>query len=434
MAEELSLNDRRVVVKLTTDGRHEAHLLAKLAHSNIVPVYSVEHDERSGLWAICMPYLCRTTLADLIPREDRRDADSYAFWRTLASRESGENPANAYDSSVLNAPYVDTVLTLIESIVEALIYVHDRRILHRDLKPSNILVGRDRMPRLIDFNLSVDDAELQYRVGGTLPYMSPEQIRQVLIHQNPRHKLNAQTDLYSIGVVFYELLCGRLPYDVEYPAIVDRKEAERILRMMERGPIEIREFLPTLDLRTSAVVMDCLKFDASDRPQTANALLDRVRSCKSAHPRFQRWKRSNPALWRTLLACLGIAFLTVVAFLVLRKSYEVRATATGVAALRNGRNDDALRDFIAAIQANPGHFDAHVGLGRAVAERRLRRSDRRLEVGIRACAAIHASQHVSATLMRSDATTTKRSRGWSWRRMRAFRRQNSSTISVTPTV
>ena len=121
-------------------------------------------------------------------------------------------------------------LDLFMQICDAIHHGHQKGIIHRDLKPDNILVDRDGNPKIIDFGIArATDADIavttmQTSVGqilGTLQYMSPEQCL------GDPDLIDTRADVYSLGVIFYELLCDELPYDVSKQALV---EAVRIIR------------------------------------------------------------------------------------------------------------------------------------------------------------------------------------------------------------
>ncbi len=168
LAEEVALGNRRVAVKFASRGQYEADFLGRLRHPNIVPVSSVKIDTVTGLSAVVMPYLGRTTLADF------SDTD------------------------------LDKVLGIVAQLAEALAYTHSRQIVHRDLKPTNVLMGTDGCPMLMDFNLSTDLAVESQRLGGTLHYMAPEQLAQ--LSGEPHPEIDGRADIYSLGVILGELL------------------------------------------------------------------------------------------------------------------------------------------------------------------------------------------------------------------------------------
>ena len=168
-------------------------------------------------------------------------------------------------------------LRLFRKICDAVNYAHQRGVIHRDLKPSNLLVTEDGQPKVLDFGLArITDADtdalsLVSEVGtikGTLPYMSPEQTR-----GNPGD-IDVRTDVYSLGVILYELMSGRRPYDTSRPAIVD---AVRVITETEPAPfrsIPAASRLAASDLET--VIRKALEKDPEDRYANAAALSDDV--------------------------------------------------------------------------------------------------------------------------------------------------------------
>src|SRR6202034_3146989 len=116
-------------------------------------------------------------------------------------------------SGLRTCSYTDGVTAIGQQLAEALHFIHQRGICHLDLKPSNVLMTPDGRPMILDFNLSADAQAPDMRLGGTLAYMSPEQL---LVSENPsggdRSLVDSRTDLYSLGVMLYELLTGQHPF------------------------------------------------------------------------------------------------------------------------------------------------------------------------------------------------------------------------------
>jgi serine/threonine protein kinase len=105
----------------------------------------------------------------------------------------------------------DEAVSLTRQILQAVQHAHDADVLHRDLKPSNILIASDELATITDFGLAkivTSDSKLTstHQRMGTVAYMSPEQVRGL-------HNVNAASDLFSVGLITYEMLAGRLPYD-----------------------------------------------------------------------------------------------------------------------------------------------------------------------------------------------------------------------------
>src|SRR5262249_11571856 len=123
---------------------------------------------------------------------------------------------------------------IVAQVAEALHYAHLQGLVHRDIKPANILLDRQGKPRGADFGLAVREEDLageRGRLAGTLPYMSPEQVRK------EGHRLDGRTDIYSLGVVLYELLCGRRPFEVK----TEDELKDQILHREARPPRQIKD-------------------------------------------------------------------------------------------------------------------------------------------------------------------------------------------------
>ncbi|EPX58617.1 Serine/threonine-protein kinase pkn3 [Cystobacter fuscus DSM 2262] len=149
-------------------------------------------------------------------------------------------------------------------VCEALAYIHAHGLVHRDLKPSNIMVDEDRQVRLMDFGLAkflADDAgmTLDGRMVGTLRYMAPEQILD--------EPLDGRTDLYSLGVVLYELLTGRPPFDAKSPVDLWHK-------VLETEPPPLLALNPRADPQLARVAHRLLRKEPDDRFQTAEEVYE----------------------------------------------------------------------------------------------------------------------------------------------------------------
>jgi eukaryotic-like serine/threonine-protein kinase len=152
-------------------------------------------------------------------------------------------------------------------VCDGLAYVHARGLVHRDLKPSNIMVDDTRRVRLMDFGLvklASDVAHLTQhgKVIGTYRYMAPEQAR--------GEPVDHRADLYSLGVILYELLCGRPPF-------VARRPAELLNEIVHRPPPPVQSGNPGADPRLARLAELLLAKEPDQRPQRADDVAAVVR-------------------------------------------------------------------------------------------------------------------------------------------------------------
>jgi serine/threonine protein kinase len=149
-------------------------------------------------------------------------------------------------------------------VCEALAYIHGHGLVHRDLKPSNIMVDEDRQVRLMDFGLAkflADDAGLTAdgRMVGTFRYMAPEQIL--------GEPLDARADLYSLGIILYELMTGRPPFDAKTPGALWQQ-------VLEVEPAPILGINLKGDPQLARVAHKLLRKEPDDRFQTAEEVYE----------------------------------------------------------------------------------------------------------------------------------------------------------------
>ncbi|QDS97669.1 serine/threonine-protein kinase [Adhaeretor mobilis] len=345
MATQSELADRPVVLKIAAGKSLEPEHLARLQHTNIVPIYSVHRQDH--FTAACMPLLGTRTLADLIlavqngdPRSigeqnlistflNRRD-DTVVSQSQFDSDQSIETNASqvVVVEAVAKASYVNAVIWIVQQLAQGLAHAHGRGIVHRDLKPANILLTDEGVPLVLDFNLSEDvvvHGPGILSVGGTLPYMSPEQL--VAVHRGGR--LGPQTDVYSLGVILFELLCGSRPFPDRRGAFDDITENARQDRIA--GCTPVHELNAAVPHSISAVVSHCLATSPSDRYQSMTELADDLRRHLEDRPlryapnrslaeRFRKWTRRHPRLSSgTSVAILfGVALLVLASLLIAR--------------------------------------------------------------------------------------------------------------------
>jgi serine/threonine protein kinase len=214
----------------------EAKLLAQLQHPYILPVF--DYGEAEGYPYIVMPFVQSGTLTDLIQRRD------------LSLSE---------------------IRRIMMQIGKALGYAHTRGMIHRDIKPSNVLIDEAGNCLLTDFGLArMMESSIKITASdtimGTPAYMSPE--------QGAGSNVDQRSDIYSLGIILYEMVTGRVPYTAETPVAVVFKHIQDPLP-------SARKLNPNLPEAVEAVILKALAKSPDDRYQTAE---DFVRAIQKAIP------------------------------------------------------------------------------------------------------------------------------------------------------
>jgi predicted Ser/Thr protein kinase len=214
--------------------QREARLVARLEHPSIVPIYDfAEHEGR--------PFLVMKFI-------------------------EGETLKARLERGRLAMPEVQRI---VERIGAALAYAHTQGVLHRDIKPSNVLIAVDGALYLSDFGLArmaeAGESSLTAdRMVGTPQYMSPEQALS-------RADLDARTDIYSFGVMLYEMLTGRVPFNADTPFAIIHDHIYSPLPLP-------RQVSPDLPEAVESVVLKCLAKEPADRYPDAMALVNAFRA------------------------------------------------------------------------------------------------------------------------------------------------------------
>lgn len=369
-----SVGDRQIVIKIAHRGAYEADTLGRLKHQNIVPIYSVVEDSQSGMSGICMPFCGRSTLEDVLDlafSDGRQPARSRVILEAANQHREANDRYDCVDTPdrrLRTASYVNGVLHLGVQLAAALQHAHEQQILHGDLKPSNVLVTPGGTPMLLDFNLSHNPRHRTGMTGGTLPYMAPEQLRSTVLHGDngqEDQQLDHGSDVYSLGTILYQLLCGQLPFEIAGKRLAVTERARQQITAQRQGPLPLNHRGPAIDPRLARFIGGCLAFDPAERPASMAAVVHQLAHHLNVNRRVVRWARVNR---RSVLAgAVGLALTggSGVALVLTRDPYALRELDQGRTLYRRGQFDAACRHFAKAVDADPELADALWGLGRA---------------------------------------------------------------------
>ncbi|UCC31969.1 MAG: serine/threonine protein kinase, partial [Phycisphaerales bacterium] len=304
---------RTVAVKVMRQGiasrsamrrfEYESQVLARLRHSNIAQVYEAGTHVDAGTPGEPVPYFAMEYIPNAKP------ITNYAKDKKLGTQQR---------------------LQLFAQVCDAVHHGHQKGVIHRDLKPSNILVDSEGQVKIIDFGVArgtdsdLAVTTLQTDVGqliGTLQYMSPEQC------EADPHDIDTRSDVYALGVVLFELLSGRLPYDVHGAQIY---EATRVIR--EQQPTKLTTIDRKLRGDVETIVLKALEKDRQRRYQTALELAQDIqrylagRAIIARPPSLVYQIRVFARRNRVVVGAVAVVFVVLVAGVVVSSWQAVRAT------------------------------------------------------------------------------------------------------------
>jgi len=215
--------------------RHEAQAVASLSHTNIVGVYDVGCEE--NMQYIVMEFVEGESLKEYIKRK--------------------------------GALKLNEACNIITQVLAGVQHAHEHGIIHRDIKPHNILLGKDGRAKVTDFGIAVGltDVTMTYnttnRIMGSVHYISPEQVQGKAV--------NERSDLYSAGVMFYEMLTGKLPYNGETPISIAMQHVQGEL-------MSPHEANPEVPMGISYVVTRSMRKNPEMRYESARDMAEAVRA------------------------------------------------------------------------------------------------------------------------------------------------------------
>jgi len=366
--------------------RREAEAAAKLDHPNIVPVYEVGEHEANPF--LVMRFIEGASLAEPLA------------WRPLTEAGLGDGRRQL------------EIARLVATVARAVHYAHTRGVLHRDLKPSNILLDRDGNPHLTDFGIAklIDQETALTQTAellGTPCYMSPEQAE--------GKPLSAAADIYGLGVILYELLTGRRPFEAARPVEVLRK-------VIEEEPTAPCLINGAVDRDLATICLKCLDKNPTRRYGSALELAEDLERWQRHEPilarpagpirRLSQWTVRNPAL-ATLIGGLFVGIAVTLGLLAQAREEKARKSI----ALAILRTETARQ--LQEIWASPSPFfgiksetlSAMAGKEPA----RLRAGEKRFTIAFvapanpldRLLGAAPLLEHVEASMSRLGGTPTR---------------------------
>ncbi|HKG17939.1 MAG TPA: Stk1 family PASTA domain-containing Ser/Thr kinase [Solirubrobacteraceae bacterium] len=215
--------------------RREASAAAGLQHPNVVGVF--DRGEWDGTYYIAMEYLEGRSLKEIV------------------STEGPLSPARAID--------------IVVQILRAARFAHQRGVIHRDLKPHNVIVDDEGRAKVTDFGIARAGASDMTETGsimGTAQYLSPEQAQ--------GHAVSAKSDLYAIGILLYELLTARVPFEGDSPVTI-------ALKQVSEAPVPPSAYNPAVPQELDAVVLRALEKDPAERFADADEFITALQSVRA---------------------------------------------------------------------------------------------------------------------------------------------------------
>ncbi len=306
LASEPTLADRPVVLKVISDDQEEHLSLARLQHTNIIPLFSEHSFPDRGLRALCMPYLGGTSLARIleglsaIPPADRRGRDIiHVLDRVQVAAAEPASQDGPYRRFIERVPYVDAICWIGMRLADALQEAHAHGLVHMDVKPSNVLIAADGSPMLLDFHLAcrpiAAGERFPDRIGGTPGWMAPEHkaaLAAVAGGEPVPEPVDHQADLYALGLLLHDALGGGA--------------APGTAGTLRRSSLAV-------DVGLELIIRKCLADRPTDRYSSAAALSEDLRRHLDHEPLRgvpnrlgerlrKRWRRGPAAIGRLAVA------------------------------------------------------------------------------------------------------------------------------------
>lgn len=301
---------RLVALKVSQKRSEESQTLSQLDHPNIVRVFDERELTEPPIRLLYMQFVGGGTLASCLQRVEDLPLEQKQGRYVLESvkqqlEECGLEPAaqSEPDSPLAKLDWPATVAWVGSQLAEGLDYAHRRGVIHRDVKPANILFAADATPRLADFNVSFSGitgrAGAAAYFGGSLAYMSPEQLEVAIpaASQRKAEDLDGQSDLFSLGVVLWEMLYGERPWSNQgspgswAEALV--VELTKRLDALPQRPSQSKLMKQATGQILDEQLRRCLAVDPAQRPASGRELSAALRLAlnpKAARRFYPQWR------------------------------------------------------------------------------------------------------------------------------------------------
>jgi eukaryotic-like serine/threonine-protein kinase len=305
---------RTVALKMILTGAHaspreldrfraEAGVVATLEHPHIIRIHAIGDHE--GLPFLSLEFMSGGNLAQKLAKQPQ------------PARSSAES---------------------IETLARTVAFAHRRGIIHRDLKPANILLANDGTAKISDFGLAkrLDEGGTGATVSGivgTPNYMAPEQV-------SGNGAVGSAVDVYALGAVLYEMLCGHPPFQGETPF-------DTLLQVSHQEPVPPRRLRPTIDRDLETICLKCLEKSPTNRYLSALTLAEDLRRYLAGEPiharpaspwmRAVKWSQRRPVVAALLASIVGLAIVSFGLVTYLWNRAESNAANERVARLENER-------------------------------------------------------------------------------------------------
>ncbi|MFD1815805.1 serine/threonine-protein kinase [Rhodococcus gannanensis] len=294
LARQRSLQ-RLVAVKISRDHGTEPQTLAQLDHDYIVRVFDQRLVPELEMKVLYMQYVPGGTLLSVLrrvrqvpPAQRSGDLLLDAVDATLAAKGEIVPAESSVRAEIAALTWPETVAWLGRRLADALDYAGRRGVLHRDVKPANVLLTAEGVPKLADFNISFDQSVVGTNptsyFGGSLSYMSPEQLSACHPGRSGvADDLDTRSDVYSLGVVLWELLTGQRPF----PDVPGAEPLDGMLTLREAGVGDeaVSALPPDCPATLARVLRTCLDPDPEGRWPSGAELSRQFELCLDPHAR-----------------------------------------------------------------------------------------------------------------------------------------------------